>query len=209
MAKADSQDGGYTEIERAIFYRDGLLFVFVALTATRRKPLQSMTIDEHLLRREGGYEVRWSASEMKGGKRSHRLELGGLLSSCFDRYLQNYRPTLLSRAKAPSPDAAGAVWLSERGTRLCEDGISDRFCLHTQAAFGLPINLHAFRHSACTTIAIEIPEHAWIATPLLQHSTGDTATNVYNLGSVLDASRRFVRAIDAERFGIRPRKNVG
>jgi integrase/recombinase XerD len=209
MLRAGLGDTGRSELKRAVLYRDGLMITFVALTAIRRKPLQSMIIGEHLLRRETGYEVQWSASQMKGGKRSHRLELGDHLTLCFDRYLNHYRPILLARAAPTGPDASGAVWLSERGTQLCEDAICRRFHGHTKAAFGISINLHTFRHSACTTIAIEIPEHAWIATPLLQHSTGAMATKVYNLGRALEATRQFATAIDGERFGNRRRNHAG
>ena len=209
MEEAERPGSGSSVLERAILFRDGLIIMFVALTGTRRGALRVMRIGEHLQRREGSFEVRWSASEMKGGRRGYRLELGHRLSACFDRYLECHRPILLARAKSPSPGEARAVWLSERGTHLSEDGMSRQVGRRTEDAFNIAVNLHAFRQSACTTIAIEIPEHAWIATPLLQHATGDTATQVYNLGSALEASRRVTKAIDADRFGTRRRKHGG
>jgi integrase len=139
----------------------------------------------------------WPAKQMKGGRRGVRRVLPELLTVALNRYLEKHRPVLLTRAASPTP----AVWLSDRGTRLCESEIHKRVCKWTEEILHIRVSPHRFRHAGATTLAVLHPEEVALATPWLTHACRDSARDSYILAQDLDASRRFVKAIYEEKSG--------
>jgi integrase len=138
---------------------------------------------------------------MKGGKRGYDAEIGPKLTTLFGRYLETYWPVLLGQAGLSTADARFPLWLSIRGTRMCESAIYKAVCRRTKAALGTAVNPHRFRHAIATTVAIELPEHTPIVTPLLGHLDEETAEQAYNLATSLQAGGRYGAALDALCFG--------
>jgi integrase len=206
IRQAEDKGTQDSALDRATLFRDGLIILFLALHAPRRGALQVMTRGKNIRRLDTKTIIEWAAGEMKRGRKGYLTELDPRVAAIFDRYFEFHWPVLLDQAKTVSADAAGAVWLSTRGTQMCESAISKQVGRRTKLAFGKAVNLHSFRHAGCTTIAIEFPELAWVVTPWLNHATSSTAQEVYNLATSLEASERFGAALDEIRFGHAPAK---
>src|SRR5687768_14787650 len=63
-----------------------------------------------------------------------------------------------------------------------------RLRARTEAALGFPVTLHAFRHSATTTVALEAPNWIGIASGVLAHQDPRAAERQYNLAAGVSAS---------------------
>jgi integrase/recombinase XerD len=69
----------------------------------------------------------------------------------------------------------------------------------TEIEFGQPINPHAFRHLAATTIATADPGGAADIQMMLGHATNQTAEKYYNHARMIDASRSYQTSLDIYR----------
>jgi integrase/recombinase XerD len=190
--------------QRAVLYRDGLIIVFMALAVPRLDTVSIMKLGQHLVRQENGYRIAWAAEEMKEG-RPHEARLGPELSDLIQRYLDEFRPALLAKAKHSSPATEVAVWLNKRGGVLRSRSIYDMIVARTGAAFGTPMFPHAFRHSAATTLVLERPDLIKLVTPLLQHRD-ISSREYYVLSDHMEAGQRFGEALVARRSGRRRRR---
>jgi hypothetical protein len=87
-------------LKQAILFRDGLMIAFLACRPLRLSNLAMMTLERHLVRQASGYGLHFDGREVKGGK---PIEAGvpASLVGDFDRYLDHYRPILLTRGGAP------------------------------------------------------------------------------------------------------------
>jgi integrase/recombinase XerD len=181
-------------LTRAVWYRDGLMIAFLAHRPLRLSNLAAITLARHLIRQSRGYRLYFSADEVKGG-RSIDTAVPALLVEDLDRYLDHYRPILLTRGGRQSPAACNALWVSEIATALDPLSIPNRIKKHTRAAFGKHLWPHLFRDCAATTIAIDDPKHARSIMNILGHSTPATSGKHYNQARSLEASRRYQKVI--------------
>lgn len=159
------------DVVQAQMARDGLIIALLALRPLRRKNLTGLTIGKSLLLEAENIRIAIPACEMKMGKHPYDALWPEQLVAELDCYLNRFRPVLLGRYthEARRPPAGDALWVSERGTALDDSGIYKQVAKLTKAAFGQPVNLHRFRNSAASTIAVQRPDLIHLVTPLLGH----------------------------------------
>jgi len=87
-------------LTRAVWYRDGLMIAFLALRPLRLSNLAAITLGRHLLRQSQGYRLFFGAEEVKGRRPIDTAVPASLIAE-FDRYLEHYRPILLTRGVPP------------------------------------------------------------------------------------------------------------
>jgi site-specific recombinase XerD len=177
-------------LKRAILFRDGLMIAFLACRPLRLSNLAMMTLDRHLIRQTSGYRLYFNGREVKGGKPIETNVPASLVGN-FDRYLDHYRPILLTRGGRRRPRECDALWISRIAAPLNYKAIPDRVAKHTRAAFGKHLWVHLFRHCAATTIATEDPTHVRSIIAILGHSTLATSEKYYHQAQSLEASRRY------------------
>ena len=197
MKQAVEERGDATPHQRAVLYRDGLIIVFMALAVPRRNTVAVMKLGQHLVRRQGGYRIAWSAAEMKED-RPHEAKLGPELSALLQRYLDEFRPVLAAKSRTPRPDPTAAVWFNKRGGPLSSRGIYDLIVERTGAAFDESMFPHAFRHSAATTLVLERPDLIKLVAPLLQHRDS-SSRELYVLADQVEAGHRYGAEIASRR----------
>jgi len=181
-------------LTRAVWYRDGLMIALLAYRPLRLSNLAAITLGRHLIRQSRGYRLYFSADEVKG-RRPIDTAVPASLVEDFDRYLDHYRPILLSRGDRQSPTSSNALWVSNTATALDPNSIPNRIKKHTRAAFGKHLWPHLFRDCAATTIAIDDPKHARSIMNILGHSSLTTSEKHYNQARSLEASRRYQKVI--------------
>jgi integrase len=177
-------------LKRAILFRDGLMIAFLACRPLRLSNLAMMTLKRHIVRQTSGYGLYFCGLEVKGGKPIETNVPDSLVGD-FNRYLDHYRPILLTRGGRRRPRECDAVWISRIAAPLNYKGIPDRVTKHTAAAFGRPLWVHLFRDCAATTIATDDPKNVRSIISVLGHSTLATSEKYYNQARSLEASCRY------------------
>jgi len=178
----------------ALMFRDGFMIAFIALRPIRRKNLVSMTLGQHLLNREGAWWLIFEGEEMKNGE-PFEAPWPDELTSALETWLTRWRPILCQRRGRWVKSIGHALWVSDHGSSLRQDGIYGRVVLHTKRAFGHAINPHLTRDIAATHLADSDPEHVWIAAPLLGHRNFGTAQRYYIHGQRIRAPRRYQESL--------------
>ena len=203
MAKAEAvgqrnyrKKTGATDLQRAQIYRDGLICASLSRRPFRIKNFYSLTIGTNFLIEGDVVNFAFSASEMKG-KRSMEVPFPKNLLSHLARYIEHYRPILLTTsAKAPLLPTQ-ALWISRDGTDLTEGPLQVAVCKRTKAAFGKPIPPHWFRDSVTTTLIRDEPASARIIGTILGHTTPDIANKHYNQSRMVETGRRHAALLEA------------
>lgn len=96
-------------LSRAVLFRDGLTITLLAYCPVRLSNLAMITLERHLFRRTAGYDLYFSHDEVKWGQPIER-SVPADLAAALSRYLDHYRPVLLTRGglqKARESDALG------------------------------------------------------------------------------------------------------
>jgi integrase/recombinase XerD len=196
MARAEAEvsrtyhkKSGSTELQRAQMYRDGLMCAVLSRRPFRIKNFYSLTIGHNFLIEGERVNFSFMASEMKG-KRPIEVPFPKNLLPYLTRYIQHYRPILLTKsAKAPNLPTQ-ALWISRDGTDLTQGPLHVAIRKRTKAAFGKPIPPHWFRDSVTTTLIRDEPASARIIGTILGHTTPDLANKHYNQSRMVETGRR-------------------
>jgi site-specific recombinase XerD len=182
-----------------MLYRDGLVITLLAHRPTlRMRNLHMIRCNEHLIHRNGQWQLVFAAHETKA-KKPIELFLSAEVGQYLERYLSVYRPILLSAGEASAAAPIAALWVSRDATPLCRGTLAHHIKRHTRAAFGAHINPHWFRDCTATDIAIMHPEEIGLVPPLLGHTDLKTSEEHYNLARSLEAGRRWHADIAAKR----------
>lgn len=193
--KRNYRDGdGLTEIQRALMFRDGLMIALLIRRPFRIENFYSLTIGRNLLIDQTGSSFIFKASEMKG-KRSVSIPFPQNLNAALKRYLDHYRPTLLSGSSNTRASTNNALWISRYGTALTQGPLRVAIYKRTEAEFGVRIPPHWFRDSAVTTMIRDTPESAKITGLILGHTSPDIVQKHYNQAQMIHASRRHYQTI--------------
>ena len=112
------------------------------------------------------------------------------LAAPLEQYLERWRPLLARMTHRWTRPVGNALWISSSGSPMTMQAIYDRVVARTKAAFGKPINPHAFRDIAATTIADVDPEHVRIAAQILGHRSFATTERHYIHAKMMAATRR-------------------
>jgi integrase len=185
-------------LDAAVLHRNGLSIALLAYRPLRMRNLAMIRCDRHLVYRNGAWWLLFAGDETKG-KRPLESPFPGDLIAHLARYLETYRPILLTAGGQHAPAPITELWVSRDATALCYSTIAHHIKRHTRAAFGAPVNPHLFRDCAATSIAIVDPVHVRIIAAILGHSTMDTSERYYNQARGLEAGRRYQDTIGAIR----------
>lgn len=85
--------------QHAIWYRQALMIGVLIARPVRRRALLAMEVEKHLLAVDEGYQMRFSASDMKD-RRDRSYPFPARLVEPMSRYLEHYRPVLLPATQA-------------------------------------------------------------------------------------------------------------
>jgi len=187
-----------TERLRAIDYRDGLLIALLALRPMRRKNFAALKLDQNVVQLDGVWRVRLGPEETKTHNRID-VEWPSELVGPLEIYLEVHRPILIAKVGRWHKSIDNALWVSAHGSPLTEMAFYQQVTKRTEAAFGKPINPHAFRHSAASTLACEDPAHVRISAAILGHSSFQTTERYYIMAQQAQAHEAFVELILAVR----------
>jgi integrase len=176
----------------ALAYRDGLLIAFLAYRPLRRRTLAALMIGQQLQQIGTTWMLVLEAADLKN-QRDADFSWPEPLLPALERYLADIRPLF------PGASNHAGLWPSIKGRPMGEKIIYEAVRNRTQAALGIAINLHAFRHSSATTIAMHKPEALGIAAPLLTHADPRATECHYNLARHIEAGRAQSRVIDTLR----------
>ena len=195
MANADQQS---TPRLRAIDYRDGLMIALLALRPLRRKNFVEITIDQHLVKRNGSWTIKFESDETKTHDRFERV-WPEILIDKLEHYIDVHRPVLMGFRGRWQKPINGELWISSNGSPLTQVAFYQQITNRTKAAFGRPINPHLFRNAAASTMAMEDPSHVRIGASVLSHRSFQTTEQHYIQAQMAQAHNSFIAVMSNER----------
>lgn len=177
-------------INAAILYRDGLMIALLAQRPVRRSNLCQIRLGQHLVESGGKLWLRYTADETKTG---HALEYRWPenLEFRLDQYLQVHRPVLIAGACKGTQSPGSALWISSIGTMLQPNSVHARLTALTRERFGFSIGPHLFRTCVGTGIAVNDPDHVYVAGAMLGHANLATTYKFYVQAESFKATQEF------------------
>ena len=185
-----------TLLQRALAFRDGLMIALLVHRPFRMKNFVSLAIGKTLVIDGDAASFAFPSAEMKG-KRPIDAAFPKSLLSGLRRYLDYYRPILLSESGKAKGLVTAALWISRDGTELVEISLHNAIRRRTREAFGAPIPPHWFRDAAVTFLVRDEPASAQLASSILGHSSPEIANRHYNQALMIDGARRHASVIEA------------
>lgn len=174
---------------QAFKYRDGLIIALLALIPLRRRTLAALRIGKHLVKTGPLWALEIPAEDTKT-QRALDYPVSPELSERIDAYLSNFR------CRIPGADTHNGLWASDQGRMMDHGSIYDTVRKRTRTKFGIPVNLHRFRHAAATFWSIRNPENVRGAKDLLGQSSFGTTEKYYIMAQSRLAGRALAQAID-------------
>jgi integrase len=188
QAVASAADAGEISKAGAFNYRDGLMIVILALLALRRRTLAALRIGHHLVKSGELWSLDIPAQDLKG-QRPLDYTISSDVSQRIDLYLGKFR------RRTPGAARHDALWPSNKGRPMAAGTIYDTVRRRTREAFGVPINLHRFRHAAGALWSIHDPANVRGVKDLLGHASFDTSDTYYIMAQSRLAGRALARAL--------------
>jgi len=189
------------QLNAAMRYRDGLLLALLALDPERRKNLVSIEIGQQLQQHPDGWQLRFAAEETKH-HRLRELAFPPVLVPALERYLQQFRPILLTRAKTPGT-ATPRLWVTWHGEAMSPLRLWQVVRRHTGERHGIAMGPHLARTAAASFLGEEHPELVRMAAPVLGHESFRTTEGTYILAKGHSAFRQHHDRITARRAALR------
>ena len=177
---------------RASTYRDGMIIFFLLFRPLRRANLAGLIIGETFIENNGGFDIRFPASQMKNN-RLYEANVADLLMPPLRRYIDHYRPVLLKGRKNKH------LWISAYGTPLNEASIYHNLSRITRAHLSVSISPHRFRDIAVTSLGEENPELVRLGQTLLHHVDPRVTERHYNHARQQHAVKRYQSVIEERR----------
>jgi integrase/recombinase XerD len=175
------------------------MIALLASCPLRSKNFLEIQIDRHLLHAGGGYELCFTAEEMKHPV-GFELPVPAWLVPALERYRDHHRPVLLGMRRLwdASPgfrEPGDHLWISQQGMPLTAGGLQKLLARHTKPRFGHVVNAHLFRDCAATTVANEDPNNVRMCARLLGHVNLQTTERHYIAANTAVAVRAYHAAI--------------
>jgi len=174
----------------AIAYRDALMLALVAARPLRARNLIALELGRHLERTGSGWRLSIPGEETKT-RQPLAFLLPESLVPWLERYLAEVRPLF------PTAPSSNRLWLGRDGRTIGPGFAYNRIARLTERLFGRRLNPHLLRDCAASTLAVESPEVARMAAPLLGHRHFTTTERYYIQANNLDASRRIDAILQA------------
>jgi len=165
-------------------YRDTLMIGLMAARPLRRHNLAGLRIATHLNRRGGEWHIEVPHYEMKNRRYPLEFDLPHELVPYLDFYIDHVRSRFLR------DESRDHLWISWNGTAMAPNSIYHCMCRRTEELLGTRINPHLLRDCAASSLALESPEFARAAAPLLGHTSFATTERHYVQARQVDASRK-------------------
>jgi site-specific recombinase XerD len=178
-------------------YRDTLMIGFMAARPLRRHNLAGLRIGVHMTKLRGIWHIEVPHYETKNRKLPLEFDLPPELVPYLNFYIEKVRPRMLRDLQ---PDA---LWLAWGGQPMTESAIYHCLSRRTQELLGTKINPHLFRDCAASSLALESPEFARAAAPLLGHTSFATTERYYVQARQIDASRKLNDALTKIKAGLK------
>jgi integrase len=187
LADADQQS---TPRLKAIDYRDGLMIALLALRPLRRKNFAEITLDHHLVKRNGSWILKFERDETKTHDRIERA-WPEILVDHLEHYIGVHRPILMAIKGRWQKPINGELWVSSNSSPLTEMAVYQQVTNRTEEAFGRSINPHLFRDAAASTMALEDPTHVRVGASVLAHRSFQTTEQHYIQAQMTQAHESF------------------
>jgi integrase len=165
-------------------FRDGLFLALGTMCPERIRALAELTVGA-VDTKHGVFDI--PPEDTKTGKPSRR-RLPPALAAAVDVWLESYRS-----AYAPDHDR---FWIAKGGGRARPQTLRPAMKIATQNRLGIAVTPQRFRESAATFVIEEMPEHAALASVLLQHTSEQMTRNYQERAEETAAFRRFAKHID-------------
>ena len=176
-------------------YQSGLVIALLAARPLRIRNFQAITIGTSLRWDGSRYWLTFNAEETKT-RASIDEPLPDDLIPYLEAFLRIWRPILVRQARKYCGDVAHRrLWVDRFGAPMKENALRDLIKRYTRNHFGTAIWPHLFRDCLLTSLAEDQPDLMAISATLLGHVTYATGQAHYNHARMLDASRRYSRAI--------------
>ena len=169
-----------------------MIIVLLACRPVRRDNFAEMRLGQEFVKIDGRYAIALPKAQTKN-HRPYDGPLDECLTPCIDRYLDHYRPILLSGL------INDRVWITQLRGPLSGDRLYQILRRRTQPAFGRWISPHLFRDCAMTSLGEEQPDLVWLGMPLLHHSDHRIAGKHYNHARDSVAVRQYQASISVLR----------
>jgi integrase len=181
---------------RARGIRNGLMIALLALCPIRRKNFASLEIGKTFRQIKGRWWITLSGSDTKMGSPEGR-PIPEWMNPYIDLYLNQARPVLLKRAKAPTI----ALWISSNtGEPMNAGDVGVIITQATERTIGIGISPHLFRAADATTAAEASGNMPHLASALLGHKHARVTEEHYNRASSLRAASRYAEVILQKHF---------
>ncbi|MCB1467470.1 MAG: tyrosine-type recombinase/integrase [Rhizobiaceae bacterium] len=178
-----------TPLQRASQYRDALMIGLLIARPVRARAFIAIKVGINLVETSAGFRLEFAATDMKD-KRPHAWDVPDRLVLPLRRYLEHHRTILLRGSDSD------ALWITRYGKPMTREGWTRSLGLRTEAAFGIALRPHAFRHIAATSIAIQDPGHHGIIRDVLGHATMTMAERHYNRATSLESCNKLQSFIE-------------
>jgi integrase/recombinase XerD len=181
--------------------RNGLMIALLAMRPLRLHNLVQLQVGEHLVQRQGRWWIHIPAGQVKS-RRAIDVPFPDPLAPALELYLTAARPLLRARAAAGAPqETRSSLWLGTHGGPMTDRATYGMVVRQTRIGLGIPVNPHAFRRAAATSLALESPADARMAAPLLGHASFATTERSYRLALQIEAGRAYHGILEQLRGG--------
>jgi integrase len=198
----------HTPTKAAVLARNGVMIALLALCPVRLANFTELEIGQSFIKCESTW---WMVLRKTKARRTDERPVPSYLNAAIDRYLEFYRPILMSRtptqleqtAVAPCDKAiVGAenrigthLWIGREATALSSSGVARSISNSTVTALGIDVSPHLFRAAAATTAALYASEMPHLASALLQHVDPGVTEDHYIRANSLSVVQDYARII--------------
>ena len=187
---------GLTNLQRALMFRDGLMITLLIRRPFRISNFFALTIGKSIFFDNNSISFAFDGIAMKN-HHAFDAPFPTHLIPFIMRYIEYYRPILLTSSIKATGQPIDALWISRDGTALTEGPVRVAIYKRTKAEFGATIPPHWFRDSVVTTLIHDAPASASLSGKVLGHATIDIAQKHYNQALMVESTRRNTALIES------------
>jgi integrase len=183
-----------TPLETACRFQTGTMIAMLSLMPLRSSTFRRLALGHSVHVTDGGIDIAVPGDMMKSGVYWEASVPDSVLPM-LKRYLEEYRPWLLQR----SAKSHKYLWVTRDGEPFRTGYFGVRIALAVREATGIRVSPHLFRDAAATTVARHSPASTGLITPVLAHSSPETAEKHYIHAGSIEAGRDYVELLRNKR----------
>ena len=135
---------GLTDLQRALMFRDGIMITLLIRRPFRISNFYTLAIGKTILFDHNTISFTFDGIEMKN-HRAFDVPFPAHLMPFIIRYIEHYRPVLLTTSIKAKNQPINSLWISRDGTALTEGPVRVAIYKRTKTEFGATIPPHWFR----------------------------------------------------------------